>query len=262
MKNIKDLTLTIIIPVRHEEETIVDTLESIKKYVHTKHEVVVVDDTIISSDNTKDVDMTVDIVKRYQKNHKNIRILQNLRHRANGFSLAVWRGIQEVPKGAIVFVMADRCDDICDIDKMYKKILAGYDIVCGSRYVKGGKKIGGPKFQGFFSYIVNISLSFLLRLPTRDVSNSFKMYRSNILNALPEPTSTGFEVSMEIFFNAYYSGAKVSEVPTIWIGRRKGKSKFRFIERVPAYIRIYLWALANAARQLFHVFMISFPIKA
>lgn len=262
MKNIKDLTLTIIIPVRHEEETIVDTLESIKKYVHTKHEVVVVDDTIISSDKTKDVDMTVEVVKRYQKNHKNIRILQNLQHRANGFSLAVWRGIQAVHRGTIVFVMADGCDDLNTIDLMVKKILSGYDIVCGSRYMKGGKKIGGPKLQGFFSYIVNTSLSFLLRLPTRDVSNSFKMYRWNILNALPKPTSTGFEVSMEIFFNAYHCGAKVSEVPTIWIGRRKGESKFRLVECVPAYIRIYLWVLGTAARQLFHVPLISLPIKA
>ncbi len=262
MKNINDLTLTIIIPVRREEETIVDTLESIKKYVHTKHEVIVVDDTVISSDKTNDADMTVDIVKRYQKNHKNIRILKNQPRRANGFSLAVWRGIQVVHRGIIVFVMADGCDDLNTIDMMVKKILSGHDIVCGSRYMKGGKKIGGPKLQGFFSYIVNTSLSFLLRLPTRDVSNSFKMYRRDILNALPKPTSTGFEVSMEIFFNAYHSGAKVSEVPTTWIGRRKGKSKFRLIERVPAYVRIYLWILASAARQLFHMSLISLPIKA
>lgn len=262
MKNVRDLTLTIIIPVRKEEETIIDTLESIRKYVRTKYEVIVVDDAVISSDNTKDPDLTVDIVKRYQKNYKNIRILKNQPDCARGFSFAVWRGIQAVRRGAIVFVMADGCDDLNTIDLMVEKIFSGYDIVCGSRYMKGGKKIGGPKLQGFFSFMVNTSLSFLFRLPTRDVSNSFKMYRWDILNALPKPTSTGFEVSIEIFFNAYHGGAKVSEVPTTWIGRRKGKSKFRLIERIPAYVRIYLWVLTNAARQLFHVSMISFPIKA
>jgi len=153
MKNVKDLTLSIIVPVRREEETIVDTLESIKTYVHTKHEVIVVDDSITSSDKTKDADMTEDIVKRYQKNHKNIKILKNQPNDAHGFSLAVWRGIQAVHRGITVFVMADGCDDLNTIDRMFEKILSGYDIVCGSRYMKGGKKIGGPKLQGFFSRI-------------------------------------------------------------------------------------------------------------
>ena len=235
MKDVKDLPLAIIIPVRKEEETIIDTLELIKKSVHTKYVVLVVDDMITSSDKT---------------------ILKKLIHHASGFSFAVWRGIQEAHQGAIVIVMADGCDDLNIIDRMFEKIFSGYDIVCGSRYMKGGKKIGGPKIQGFFSFIVNISLSFLLRLPTKDVSNAFKMYRRDIFNTMPRPTSTGFEISMEIFFNAYFRGAKITETPTTWIGRSKGESKFKLIERAPGYVRIYLWILANAIRQLFHMSVI------
>src|SRR3989344_4873636 len=115
MKDVKDLPLTIIIPVRKEEETIIDTLELIKKSVHTKYVVLVVDDMITSSDKT------IDRVKRYQKKNRNIRILKKLIHHASGFSFAVWRGIQEAHQGAIVIVMADGCDDLNIIDRMFEK---------------------------------------------------------------------------------------------------------------------------------------------
>jgi len=47
--------------------------------------------------------------------------------------------------------MADLCDDLSTIKKMLDKMNEGYDIVCGSRYIKGGVRLGGSKIKGFFS---------------------------------------------------------------------------------------------------------------
>ncbi|KPK96523.1 MAG: glycosyl transferase family 2, partial [Omnitrophica WOR_2 bacterium SM23_72] len=55
--------------------------------------------------------------------------------------------------------------------------------------------------------------------------------------------SKGFEISMEIPLKAYYSGFKITEVPTTWRERTKGKSNFRIFNLLPAYIKLYLWAI-------------------
>ena len=58
--------------------------------------------------------------------------------------------------------MADLSDKLEIIDAMYKKAKTeNYDIICGSRYMKGGKQIGGPKFKGFLSKMAGKSLHFL-----------------------------------------------------------------------------------------------------
>jgi hypothetical protein len=42
----------------------------------------------------------------------------------------------------------------------------GADVVCGSRYMIGGKKIGGPILQNILSRIVAIALTIFWHVPT------------------------------------------------------------------------------------------------
>jgi hypothetical protein len=57
-------------------------------------------------------------------------------------------GFEEVDSdGIAVVVMADLSDELEIIPRMYRKILEGYDIVCASRYIKGGKREGGPALK-------------------------------------------------------------------------------------------------------------------
>jgi hypothetical protein len=125
---------------------------------------------------------------------------------------------------------------------MLSKIDEGYDIVCGSRYIRGGSRIGGSKAKGFFSSFVGRSLYYLLGLPTHDIANAFKMYRKKVIDSI-DIESCGFEVSMEIPLKAYYLGFKITEVPTIWRERAKGKSKFRIFKLSSSYIKLYIWAI-------------------
>ena len=47
----------------------------------------------------------------------------------------------------MVPIMADLSDMPETVDKLYRKIQEGYDLVIASRYMSGGDKIGGPKFK-------------------------------------------------------------------------------------------------------------------
>ncbi len=44
-------------------------------------------------------------------------------------------------------VMADLSDDLGQVDRMLSLYAQGYCVVVGSRYMKGGRLIGGPFFK-------------------------------------------------------------------------------------------------------------------
>lgn len=228
--------LSIVIPARNEEENILRTLVSLKKKVLIPYEVIVVND--FSSDKTED------IVRLYAKQNKGVAIVRT-NEKKKGFSNAIRKGLEKTSADIVVIVMADLCDEPSTINIMYKKILEGWDIICGSRYIKGGKKIGGPEIQSFFSALVCKSLYYIIGITTKDASNAFKCFRKSILKDLEYKPNSGVEASLDFILRAHFKGMKIMDVPTTWRGRTKGESKFKLIERSPKYLRIYLWALTQ-----------------
>ena len=131
------MKLTIVIPAHNEEEVIGDTLERLEAELTIPHEVVVVND--------HSTDGTADVVRRTASGWPHVRLIDN--PLPGGFTNAIKAGFNDVTEGAIATVMGDLCDDPKTIEAMYGKILEGYDVVCGSRYMKGGRKIGGRGLQ-------------------------------------------------------------------------------------------------------------------
>ena len=138
--------------------------------------------------------------------------------------------------------MADLSDDIDKIDQMYLMIKKGYDIICASRYMKGGRQIGGPFLKGLFSRLSGTSL-YYLGLPTHDPTNAFKMYRKSIFNTVEIESDGGFEYNLEIIVKAFKKGYKITEIPAVWRDRTEGKSKFELLKWLPKYLRWYWYFL-------------------
>lgn len=226
--------ISIIIPVRREEEAIITTLDSLKM-VHTPHEIIVVSDRVDRADQTEH------IVSRYKGAVRLVR--KKIGKEADGFAGALFRGVRALKTPYVVFVMADLCDDPKTIDIMYQTIRNGWDVACGSRYMHGGKKIGGPLLQGFFSWVVNTLLHRVAGIPTTDASNSFKMYRREIIEKIRVDDSMGVEASLAIIIEAHRWGARITDVPTTWLGRTKGISKFHFFRQFVRYSRIFIAAM-------------------
>jgi dolichol-phosphate mannosyltransferase len=129
------------------------------------------------------------------------------------------------------------------IDTMIQMVEDGYDVVCGSRYMKGGRQIGGPLIKKSLSRLAGLSLYHLTGIPTHDITNSFKIYTKKVLNHIDIESDGGFEIGMEIVVKAHFAGFKVGEVPCIWRDRTAGESRFRLGRWLPKYLRWYRYAL-------------------
>lgn len=225
------MRLSMIIPAQNEEENLGVTLANFVGIAETEDlEIIVVDDH--SKDNT------FRIAKEFSDIHPQVRVVKNDKN--PGFANALLTGFHAAKGEFVLPVMADNCDDPSTIPLMLEKISLGYDIVCGSRYMKGGKKYRGPFIQGFFSRCVGLSLYTLAHIPTHDISNAFKAYRKSILLSL-DFVEEGFAISMEASLRFLAKGAVMTEVPTIWRGRKKGVSKFKIRKTFP-YIRLFFTA--------------------
>ena len=226
------MKLSIIIPAHNEQDNITDVIDRIEKSLDIDHELVVVND--------HSTDATAKLVNGLSRQYNNIRLVENKLDR--GFANALKTGFNYISTDIVVPIMADLCDDLSTIKKMLDKINEGYDIVCGCRYIKGGARLGGSKIKGFFSCFVGSSLHYLLGLPTYDIANAFKMYRKKVIEKI-DIEANGFEISMEIPLKAYYLGFKMTEIPTVWKERTRGKSSFRMFKLLPAYLKLYAWAI-------------------
>ncbi len=224
--------LSIIIPVYFEDKNIVRTLAEIEKKVKTPYEILVVYDI--------ESDPTVNTVYKILKVKKFIRLIKNCVGNGRGVVNAIKSGIEKARGEAIVVVMADLSDDLEKIDQMYRNIKKGDDIVCGSRYMKGGRQIGGPLIKGWLSRLAGLTAYHLFKIPTHDPTNAFKMYRKNIFDKIKIESDGGFEYSLEIIAKAHRLGYTISELPATWRDRTEGRSKFKLIKWLPKYLRWYL----------------------
>jgi len=229
------MRLSIIIPVYNEAGNIGKLIRKINKQVAAPHQLILVYDF--------DEDNTVPVVKKLQKRQRNIKLVKNNMGDGRGVMNAIKTGFKLVKSGAVVVTMADLADDPKTINVMFKKIQQGYDVVNGSRYCKDGRKVGGPAFKSWLSRLSGLLTPIMLGIPTKDVTNAFKMYRKKVLDSIKIESEGGFEIAMEIVIKAHAKGFKITEVPTTWHDRTSGESRFKLIAWLPRYVHWYVWGI-------------------
>jgi len=221
--------------VYNEAANIGSLLDAISEKVSVECELVVVYDF--------DEDDTLPVVRARMDGFRvPIRLVRNKYGR--GAVNAVKTGLESCAGAtAVVVVMADLSDDLYDVNRMYELIEKDrYDVVCGSRYMRGGRQIGGPPLKSFMSRMAGLSLHILTGIPTHDATNNFKMYRGAFIAATPIESEAGFEIGLEMVAKAFVNGYRVGEVPTTWRDRVAGESRFNIRKWLPHYLRWYRYA--------------------
>lgn len=233
----RNIEISIVLPVFNEGENIAKQIEELENTIKVPHETLIIYDF--------DEDNTVPIVRGLKNKYNNILLIKNTY--GKGLINAVKTGFKK-SKGEVIVVMpADLADDPNTINKMYRKIREGYDVVGATRYAKGGKKIGGGYLKSLLSRSAGLLSPVILGIPVTDISNGFKMYKTPLLKKIKIESNGGWEFSMELVIKANKLGYKITEVSTIWKNRVVGVSKFKLLKWLPKYLYWYaigfLWRL-------------------
>lgn len=195
-----------------------------------------VEGEIVVVDAIEPMDDTADVCSQFGGRH--IR-----RTGGNTYGDAVRSGIRAAQGKYILFMDADGSHNPDEIERLWSARDRS-EIVIGSRYVSGGAT-QNPFILILMSRVLNCLYEFAFWLPVRDVSNSFRLYRSAQLRSV-ELVSNNFEIVEEILIRLISgpAGATVSEVPVTFEKRKAGESK----RNLPAFMLSYLASIARLRR--------------
>ena len=228
--------LDIVVPVYNEDKGILRLFEEIEREIKTPKRVMIVYDF--------DGDTTVPVVQEHREEYS-YPIDLTLNTLGRGALNAIKAGMQAATAEMVLVMMADSSDRLDVVDSMCSMMEQGYDLVCGSRYMKGGKQNGGPFLKGLFSRTAGLSLHLLTGIPTHDCTNSFKLYRRSMLEKITIESTGGFEIGLEILVKAYTMGYRIGEVPSQWFDREDGESNFHMWKWLPKYLHWYRYCIAK-----------------
>lgn len=226
--------ITIVIPVYNEKENIREAILKIQDTVSTEHDL----NIIYDSEN----DTSLPELDKLE-NDTGISVNRIRNKYGKGVLNAIKTGLETAVSEYVVVTMADLSDPPYVINDMVKKADAeSADVVCASRYMKGGSQNGGPVFKSLLSRCAGLSLCWIAGLPVHDPTNSFKLYKKTFLDNEQIESTGGFELGIELVVKAWKHGYRVCEVPTSWQDRSGGESHFHLWKWLPKYLKWYIRA--------------------
>jgi dolichol-phosphate mannosyltransferase len=226
--------LTIILPFHHEAKNIAQTLHSLQKCLSTPHEILLIHDD--------KNDPALSIIKNIQKNYSSIQLLLN-RDKA-GVSGAIKTGLEESSGKYILFLVADDQGPIVIINPMLNLMDQGYDLVSGTRYVKGGGISGGSFLAKSVSALGNRIFCLVTSSKLSDPTCGIKMFRKDILQKINLKSNADWIIAFELAIETQYYNFKVTELPLSSYNRIDGGgSHFKILPRIFKYGRIFLWGI-------------------
>lgn len=225
--------LTIVIPVYNEGANFRALWGELSYGIKTPFTAIVVYDF--------DEDNTVPVAREIiASGETRIRLIKNAYGR--GVTNAIKTGLEAVESGPVLVTMADLSDELTTVDRMYDLYQQGYDLVCGSRYMSGGRLIGGPFLKQLMSRVSGLTLHYLRGVPTHDATNAFKLYDAAMVHRLKVESVAGFELGLELTVKAFLNGYRIAEIPSVWRDRTAGASRFRIMHWLPHYLKWYFFA--------------------
>jgi dolichol-phosphate mannosyltransferase len=227
------MTPVVVIPTYNEKDNIISLIESIRSLRIPNLSILVVDDN--------SPDGTAAAVRDSQRRFKDLFLISGQKE---GIGRALLRGIDYAFKNlgadVIVQIDADFSHNPNDIPRLLAGIAGGYDLVVGSRYIKGGAI---PRDWAFYRKVLSRGGNLLIRLFTgiwsiHEFTTNFRAFSTKLYRRM---TRQNFEFADNTFLpafvvEAYRCGARIKEVPIQFANRRRGRSKIQVFCYVPTLL--------------------------
>lgn len=216
------MKLSIVIPAYKEAENLSVILPQLQDTLKDIDFDINIIDTMEPMDNTKEV------CQKYGVNYIP-------RQGGNTYGDAIRTGFHSAKNERLLIMDADGSHRPIDILKMIENG-DDYDLTIGSRYINEGKT-DNPWILIFMSQIVNVCFRLALGLMVKDISDSFRIYRTADVQALQLDCSN-FDIVEEIIIklSVYHKDYKIREVPIVFNKRMYGESKRDLVKFAFSYI--------------------------
>lgn len=199
-------TITVVVPAMNEERNIGWVLERIPAYVD---EVLLVDG--------HSTDETVRVARQVRPD---VRVVTQ---RGCGKGAAMRTGFEDARGDYVVVLDADGSMDPGEIDYYVSALENGYDLVKGSRELRGGGSLDLTSLRRWGNRVLVATVNLSWGSEFTDLCYGFLAFRRDRLDDLAL-TARGFEIETEITLNAIHAGLRIAEVPTVELLRHHGTS--------------------------------------
>lgn len=230
--------LHLIVPVFNEQENFARLVAEVERHAPRPYRLLVVYDF--------EEDSTLPVARKLAAQHPEIELVKN--NLGRGPANAIRAGFAAVSAGPACVVMADLSDDLSLLPAMLAAYQQGAQVVCPSRYMRGGRQIGGPLIKRTLSRLAGVSLKWLAGFPVHDATNNFRLYDAALVQELGIESVRGFEIALELTAKAFARGCRIVELPATWRDRTAGRSNFKLLKWLPHYLRWYWYTLRHAWR--------------
>ncbi|MBA2757116.1 MAG: glycosyltransferase family 2 protein [Chloroflexi bacterium] len=95
----------------------------------------------------------------------------------------------------VLISMSDGSDEPHVVDSMVELAFSGADVVAASRYMPGGRQLGGPPLKRLLSRVAGLTLHWFAGVRTHDPTNNFKLYSRRFLDTVTIESTAGFELA-------------------------------------------------------------------
>jgi dolichyl-phosphate beta-glucosyltransferase len=216
--------LSVIIPAYNEEKRLPKTLDDISAYLEKQDyesEIIVVDGG--SSDRTPD------IVKEKMSRIRNLQLLK--KENTGGKGGAVKEGILKAQGRFRLFTDADNSTSVDQVEKMWPEFDKGYDVVIGSRDIKGA--VLDPPQPWIRNILLGESFKIYRKIVIglwglEDTQCGFKCFKDEAAEKVfPLAKIKAFAFDPEVLVLAKKFGYKIKEVPVYWKNDPDSKVNFK-----------------------------------
>ncbi len=203
-------TLSVIVPLYNEDESLKELYQEITDVCHTHkitYEIIFVDDG--STDNS------VKVVEALHQKDPHVKLIQFRRNYGKSEALAA--GFEAATGDYVMTMDADLQDNPAEIPALIEKLESGFDLVSGwkkTRHDPLSKRIPSKFYNGVTALMTGI--------PIHDFNCGLKIYRKDVVKTV----KVYGEMHRYIPALAKWEGFTVSELPVLHRPRKFGRTKF------------------------------------
>jgi dolichol-phosphate mannosyltransferase len=147
----------------------------------------------------------------------------------------------------LVEMDADLSHDPAMLPDLVAGVVAGADLVIGSRYVPGGSVPGWPRWRQAISRVGGAYARAMLRVPVADTTSGFRAFRASILRAvdLDRVRADGYGFQVEMAYRVHSVGGSITEIPIAFRDRTRGRSKMSARIVLEALLLVTRWGVRD-----------------